>query len=116
MSTNEVKNDEALDGTWTTIPKKKKHGVGVVTEDHPVIKKILDYIEKVIKPIDDDEIRHDKFVSYIGRLSEKELVIYGVYHRIKSVPAIYKYNAKIGLSYNDISQLGNILEYGYLDI
>ena len=103
------------DGTWTTIPKKKKRevGVGEVTEDHPVVKKILEYIEKEIKPIENERVRHDTFVSYIGRLSEKELVIYGVYHRIKSVPAIYKYNSKIGLSENDLSQLGNILEYKY---
>ena len=119
MSTDEVKNDESIEdyGTWTTIPKKKKRdvGVGEVTEDHPVIKKILDYIEKVIKPIDDDVMRHDKFASFIGRLPEKELVIYGVYMRISLIPGIYNYDSKVGLSYNELRRLGNILEYGYLD-
>ena len=59
MSTDEVKNDEPLvdDDTWTTIPNKKKRYIGVVTEDHPVIKKILDYIEKVIKPIENVEVK-----------------------------------------------------------
>ena len=40
MSTDEQSVDDD-DGTWITIPKKKKRvvGVGEVTEDHPVVKK-----------------------------------------------------------------------------
>jgi len=117
MSTDEVKNDESIgdEGTWTTIPKKKKRGVGVVTEDHPVIKKILDYIEK-IQTIENEEVRHDEFQDYLGSLPLNELVIYGVYERITSVPAIYKYDGSIGLSVDDELKLLDRLEYKYLNL
>ena len=118
MSTDEAKNDEPLvdDDTWTTIPKKKKRYIGVVTEDHPVIKKILDYIEKVIKPIENVEVKRDEFNEYLNGLSEMELVIYAVYVRISSVPAVYKYDGSVGLSVDDFIKVRNRLEYEYIDI
>ena len=118
MSTDEVKNDESIedDGSWITVLKKKKRevGVGVVTEDHPVVKKILEFIEKEIWPIENDEVKHDEFNEYLNGLSEMELVIYAVYVRISSVPAIYKYDGSVGLSVDDFIKVRDLLEYEYL--
>jgi hypothetical protein len=65
MSTDEVKNDNSDDdGNWITVPNKKKRGVGIITEHHPVVKKILEYIEK-IQTIENDEVKHDEFNEYL---------------------------------------------------
>jgi hypothetical protein len=117
MSTNEAKNDESIedDGSWITVPKKKKRYIGVVTEDHPVVKKILEFIEK-IQTIENETVRHDEFQDYLGSLPINELVLYCVYKQINTVPAIYKYDGSIGLSVDEILELLNILRYEYVDL
>jgi len=55
------------------------------------VKKILEFIEKEIEPIEDEMERHLTFNRYLGRLPEEELVIYAIYKDIWIVPAIYKY-------------------------
>jgi hypothetical protein len=104
MSAEDKKKDG---GGWTKIPVKVRPPV--VNENHPVVKKILEYIEKEIEPIEDEMERHLKYNSYIGYLSMDELVIFGIYHRIRRVPAIYKYYKTQNLSENDFSELVNIL-------
>ena len=89
MSAEDNKKDG---GGWTKIPVKLRPPV--VNEDHPVVKKILDFIEKEIEPIENETITHSKFNNYLGRLPEEELVIYGIYQGITSIPAIYKEDAK----------------------
>ena len=119
MSTDEVKNDESIedDGSWITVPKKKKRYIGVVTEDHPVVKKILEYIEKNIKSIDDAVVRHDEFNEYLGCLPEMDLVVYGIYCGVGLfVPAIYKYDGSVGLCTDYEIKLRHLLEYQYLDV
>lgn len=119
MSADEVRNENTVtpvdDETWTTVPKKKRRGVGLVTEDHPVVKKILDFIEK-IQTIENDELKHDEFQYYLGKLSVKELVVYAVYIRLSFIPVIYKYDESIGLSVDDEIKLRDLLEYEYLDV
>ena len=53
-------------GGWTKIPVKVRPPV--VNEDHPVVKKILEYIEKEIEPIEDDDERHSKYNDYLDDL------------------------------------------------
>lgn len=73
----------------------------------------MEYIEKKIKPIENERVRHIEYRNYLGCLPEEELVIYGVYKRISLVPSIYKYDSKIGLTYNESSMLGNLLGSKY---
>jgi len=85
----------------------------VVTEDHPVVKKILEYIEK-IKTIENETVRHDEFNEYIGCLPEMELVIYGIYCGVGLfVPAIYKYDENVGLKEDDYLALSRFLGCEY---
>ena len=84
-----------------------------IKEDHPVIKKILEFIETEIKTEPDEGIRHIKYNSYLGTLPEDELVIYAIYIRISLVPAIYEYNINNGLSYSDFSRLFCLLGSQY---
>jgi hypothetical protein len=121
MSTDEAKNEEPLvdDDTWITVPKKKKRevGVGVVTEDHPVVKKILEFIEKVIKPIENVEVKLNAFDEYLSKLSIKELVIYGIYCGVGLfIPDIYKYDESVGLCTDYEIKLRHLLEYQCLDL
>ena len=104
MSAEDKKKDG---GGWTKIPVKVRPPV--VNEDHPVVKKILDFIEKEIEPIKDDDERHSKYNDYLDDLKMDELVIYGIYNDIWLVPAIYKYYKTQNLSENDFSALVNFL-------
>ena len=84
-----------------------------MNKDHPVVKKILEFIEKEIEPIEDEMERHLKYNSYLGDLSMDELVIYAIYHQIRRVPSIYKYYKTQNLSENDFSKLVNFLGSEY---
>jgi hypothetical protein len=108
MSAEDNKKDG---GGWTKIPVKLRPPV--VNEDHPVVKKILNFIEKEIEPIENETITHSKFNNYLGRLPEEELVIYGIYQGITSIPAIYKYYKTQNLSEDDFIRLGTILGCEY---
>ena len=77
----------------------------VITEDHPVVQKILAYIEKEITPEPHDIVRFVELRDYLGNLPEEELVIYALYRDISFVPAIYDYHNTKELSYSDVSQL-----------
>jgi hypothetical protein len=101
----DTKKDDG--GGWTTIPIREKPPV--VNKDHPTVKKILDYIEKEIKPIEDDTERHINYHSYLGCLEQEELVIYGIYKRISLVPSIYLYYKTKELSESDWNKLENLL-------
>ena len=77
----------------------------VITEDHPVVQKILAYIEKEIKPEPKEIVRQVELQNYLGCLADEELVIYGLYKDIYLVPAIYDYHKTHELSESDVNKL-----------
>lgn len=81
----------------------------VITEDHPVVQKILAYIEKEIKPESIEITRHLRYRRYLGTLDEDELVIYALYKRVRSIPAIYEYHNSKQLSESDSNKMFNLL-------
>jgi hypothetical protein len=89
------------------VDTEKSHPI--ITEDHPVVQKILAYIEKEIKPEPHDIVRRVELRNYLGYLPEEELVIYGLYKEISIVPAIYNYHKTHDLSESDVNKLINFL-------
>ena len=104
MSAEDKKKDG---GGWTKIPVKVRPPV--VNEEHPVVKKILEYIEKEIEPIEDEMERHIRHNDYLSYLKLEELVIYGIYKQLTSIPSIYKYYKTKQLSNEEIINLIDIL-------
>jgi hypothetical protein len=99
-----------LTTTVDSIPKKQRP---VVTEDHPVVQKILAYVDKEIKSEPDEWQQHINYNRYLGTLPEEELVIFGIYKRLRLIPAIYEYDEKNGLSESDSNRLFNFLGSEY---
>jgi hypothetical protein len=95
-----------LTTTVNSIPKKQRP---VVTEDHPVVQKILAYIEKEIEPEPKTIVKRSIYHKYFGNLPENELVTYAIYKDIWLVPAIYEYDEKTGLSESDSNKLVNLM-------
>lgn len=89
------------------VDTEKSHPV--ITEDHPVVQKILAHIEKEIKPERKEILRHYKYNKYLANLPEEELVTYAIYNRIQSVPAIYEYHNTKELSEFDSNKLVNLM-------
>jgi len=102
-------SDIATNTTMKTkkVDAEKSHPV--ITEDHPVVQKILAYIEKEINPEPHDIVRRVELRNYLGYLPEEELVIYGLYKEISLVPAIYNYHKTHELSESDVNKLINFL-------
>ena len=89
------------------VDTEKSHPV--ITEDHPVVQKILAYIEKEIKTEHIQLLRTYKQHKYLGNLPDEELVIYALYKDIWPVPAIYNYHKTHELSESDVNKLINFL-------
>jgi len=96
--------------TEVSIPKKQRP---VVTEEHPVVQKIMAYVEKEIIPEPDEWQQHIDYNRYLGTLPEKEWVIFGIYKGLTLVPAIYEYDEKKGLPESDARRLFNFLGSEY---
>ena len=88
-----------------TSRKKSKKSHPVITEDHPVVQKILAYIEKEINTEPHDIVRQVELQNYLGCLPDEELVIYGLYKDLDLVPAIYEYHKTHELSESDVNKL-----------
>jgi hypothetical protein len=98
--------------TNTTMKTKKvdaEKSHPVITEDHPVVQKILAYIEKEIKTEPIEITRHLRYRHYLGTLDEDELVIYALYKRVRCIPAIYEYHNTKQLSESDSNKMFNLL-------
>jgi len=98
--------------TNTTMKTKKvdtEKSHPVITEDHPVVQKILAYIEKEITPEPIEITRHLRYRRYLGTLDEDELVIYALYKRVRFIPAIYEYHNTKQLSESDSNKMFNLL-------
>jgi hypothetical protein len=89
------------------VDTEKSHPV--ITEDHPVVQKILAYIEKEIKPEPKELVRIVNLSGYLGSLSDEELVIYAIYKRVRCIPAIYEYQSTKQLSESDSNKLVNLM-------
>jgi hypothetical protein len=98
-------SDIATNTTMKTkkVDTEKSHPV--ITEDHPVVQKILAYIEKEIKPEPKELVRQVELQNYLGCLPDEELVIYGLYKDLDLVPAIYEYHKTHELSESDANKL-----------
>jgi hypothetical protein len=88
-----------------TSRKKSKKSHPVITKDHPVVQKILAYIEKEINTEPHDIVRQVELQNYLGCLPDEELVIYGLYKDLDLVPAIYEYHKTHELSESDVNKL-----------
>jgi hypothetical protein len=98
--------------TNTTMKTKKvdtEKSHPVITKDHPVVQKILAYIKKEITPEPIEITRHLRYRRYLGTLDEDELVIYALYKRVRSIPAIYEYHNSKQLSESDSNKMFNLL-------
>lgn len=88
-------------------PTKNTHSE--ITRDHPIVQKILAYVEKEIIPETRPVVRRHKHHKYLGNLSDEELVIYAFYNRIRLVPSIYDFHITNELSESDSNKLVNIM-------
>ena len=112
----ESSTKSSIIATNTTMKTKKvdtEKSHPVITKDHPVVQKILAYIEKEIKPEPIQLLRTYKQHKYLGNLPDEELVIYALYKDIWPVPAIYEYHNTKELSYSDASKLVNFMGSEY---
>lgn len=104
-----VKSSNIAKNTMKTKTVDADKSRPVITEDHPVVQKILAHIEKEIKPERKEILRHYKYNKYLANLPEEELVTYAIYNRIQSVPAIYEYQNTKELSESDSNKLVNLM-------
>lgn len=80
-----------------------------ITKDHPVVKKILDFIDKEIRSEKVEIHRASLYYGYLGSLPEDELVTYALYKKVVLVPSIYDYKNTKFLSESDSNLLVNLM-------